>query len=66
MDASGYVMGAVLMKGGKLILYHSKMFHGGVFNYCTYNNDIFTLVQVVKKWKNYLMGKDTINIHTDH
>jgi hypothetical protein len=29
-NASGYVMGAVLMHTDKMILYHSKMFHGEV------------------------------------
>jgi len=31
--ASGYVMGVVLMHGGRLVYYHSKVFHGAVFNY---------------------------------
>jgi hypothetical protein len=44
--------------------YHSKMFHGGVLNYPTYDKEIYALVQVVKKWKKYLMGKGTI-IHID-
>jgi hypothetical protein len=64
-DASGYAMGAILMQGGKPICYHSEMFHGGVLNYPTYDKELYALVQVVKKWKHYLMGKETI-IHTDH
>jgi hypothetical protein len=64
-DASGYAMGVVLMQGGKSICYHSEMFHGGVLNYPTYDKELYALVQVVKKWKHYLMGKETI-IHTDH
>jgi hypothetical protein len=65
MDASGYAMGVVLMQGGKLVCYHFEMFHGGVLNYPTYDKELYALVQVVKKWKHYLMGKETI-IHTDH
>jgi hypothetical protein len=63
--ASGYSMGVVLMQGGGLIFYHFEVFHGVVINYPTYDKDIYTLVQAIKKWKNYLMGKDTI-IHIDH
>jgi hypothetical protein len=64
-DASGYAMGAVLMQGGRPICYHSEVFHGVVLNYPTYDKDLYALVQAIKKWKHYLMGKETI-IHTDH
>jgi hypothetical protein len=64
-NASGYAMGAVLMHGGRLICYHFEVFHRAVLNYPTYNKELYALVQVVEKWKHYLMGKDTI-IHTDH
>jgi hypothetical protein len=50
MDSSGYVMTAVLMQGNKSICYHYEMFHGGVLNYPTYDKELYTLVQTVKKW----------------
>jgi Ni,Fe-hydrogenase I cytochrome b subunit len=53
------------MQGGKLVFYHSKMFHGIVLNYHTYDKELYALVQNVKKWKHYLIGKETI-IHTNH
>jgi hypothetical protein len=65
IDASGYAMGAVPMQGGRLVCYHYELFHGAVLNYPTYDKELYTLVQVVKKWKHYLMGKETI-IHTNH
>ena len=34
-------------------------------NYPTYDKELYALVQSVKKWKHYLIGKETI-IHTDH
>ena len=64
-DASDYVMGAVLMLHGKSISFHSKNFNGVVTKYPTYDQELYALVQSVKKWKHYLMGKETI-IHTDH
>jgi hypothetical protein len=36
-----------------------------VINYPTYDKELYALVKSVKKWKHYLMGKETI-IHTDH
>jgi hypothetical protein len=64
-DASGYAMGAVLMQYRKRICYHSKTFNQVVVNYPTYDKELYALVQSVKKWKHYLLGKETI-IHTDH
>jgi hypothetical protein len=64
-DASGYAMGAVLMQQRKPICYHSETFSKVVINYPTYDKELYALVQSVKKWKHYLMGKETI-IHTDH
>jgi hypothetical protein len=65
IDVSGYAMGVVLMQGGMKICYHSEVFHGEVLKYPTYDKELYALVDVVKKWKHYLMGKETI-IHTDH
>jgi hypothetical protein len=64
-DASGYSMGAVLMQGGRPVCYHSEVFCGAILNYPTYNKDLYALVQAIKKWKHYIMGKETV-IHTDH
>ena len=62
---SGYAMGVVLMQGGRIVCYHSEVFHGEVLNYPTYDKELYAMVQVAKKWKHYLMGKETI-IHMDH
>jgi hypothetical protein len=59
-NASGYAMGAILMQGGRPICYHYEVFHAVVLNYPTYDKEIYALVQDVKKWKHYLMGKETI------
>ena len=58
-------MGAVLTQHGKPICYHSETFNLVVINYPTYDKELYALVQSVKKWKHYLMGKETV-IHTDH
>ena len=64
-DASDYAMGAVLLQHGKTISFHSEIFNGVVINYLMYDQELYALVQSVKKWKHYLMGKKTI-IHDDH
>lgn len=64
-DESDYTMGAALMQHGKPICYHSETFSSAIVNYPTYDKELYALVQSVKKWKHYLMGKETV-IHTDH
>ena len=57
-------MGESLMQHGKPIYFHSKTFNGAVINYPTYDNELYALVQNVKKWKHYFVGKEKI-IHID-
>jgi len=57
-------MGAVLMQHGKPSYFHSETF-GAVINYPTYDKELYTLLQSMKKWKHYLLGKEKI-IHNDH
>ena len=64
-DVSDYAMAAVLLQHGKPITFHFETFNGAVTNYPTYEKELYVLVQSVKKWKHYLIGKETI-IHTDH
>ena len=64
-DASDYAMGTVLLQHGNPIDFHSETFNGVVTNYHTYDKELYELVQSVKKWKQYLMGKEMI-VHSDH
>jgi hypothetical protein len=63
-DANGYAMGAVLMQYHKPICYHSENFNQAIVNYPTYDKELYALVQSVKKWRHFLLGKETI-MHTD-
>eukprot|EP00253_Pinus_taeda_P017619 PITA_17619 len=65
IDASNYAMGDVLMQQKKPICYHSEKFPQAMINYPTYDKELYALVQSMKKWKHYLIGKETI-IHVDH
>ena len=53
------------MQRGKPICYHFETFTNVVINYPNYDKELYVLVESMKKWKHYLMGKETI-IHTDH
>jgi hypothetical protein len=64
-DFIGYAMGEVFMQYRKLICYHFETLKQYVVNYATYDKEFYALFQSVKKWKHYLLGKETI-IHTDH
>jgi hypothetical protein len=64
-DDSGYTMGAILIQYHKPNCYHSETFNQVVVNYPTYDKELYALVQSVKKWDHYLLGKETI-IHTYH
>ena len=64
-DASDHSMGAILLQEGKPICYYYEKFIGAIFNYSTYGKEMYALVQVAKKWKHYLIGKEII-IHIDH
>lgn len=59
-DASEYAMGAVLMQHEKPICFHYETFTSTVVNYPTYDKELYALVQSVKKWKHYIMGKEKI------
>ena len=64
-DAIEYAMGAVLMQHKKPICFHSETFTLEEVKYPTYDKELYALVQSVKKWKHYIMGKETM-IHIDH
>ena len=63
--SSDYTMGAILLQHGKPISFNFENFNGIVINYHMYDKQLYALVKIVKKWKHYLMGKETI-IHNDH
>jgi hypothetical protein len=60
-DASNYAIGAVLLQHGKPICFHSETFNGVVINYPAYDKELYALVQIVKKWKHYFLGKKPLS-----
>jgi hypothetical protein len=64
-DASQHVIGAVLKQGGHPIAYHSETLAQAKQHYSTYDKEFYSLVQALKQWHHYILGKETI-LHTDH
>ena len=64
-DASGKGIGAILLQDGKAIAYHSEKFGGARVNYSTYDKELYAVVQALRVWRHYLMGREFI-IHTNH
>lgn len=64
IDVSG-CHGKKIMQGGRHVYYHFEIFHEVVLNYPTYEKELYSLFQVINKWKHYLIVKESI-IHIDH
>ena len=64
-DASQFAMGVVLKQGGHPVAYHSETFSQAKQNYSTYDKEFYALVQALRYWRHFLLGKETI-VHTDH
>ncbi len=64
-DASQFAIGAVLKQGGHPVAYHSEALADAKLMYSTYDKEFYSLVQALKQWRHYILGKETI-LHTDH
>jgi hypothetical protein len=63
-DASGRVIGAVLMQEGKPLAYLSQGLKGKSLFLSTYENELLALVMAVRKWWHYVLGQ-TFIVRTD-
>lgn len=64
-DASQFAIGFVLKQGGHPVAYHSEALADAKLMYSTYDKEFYNLVQALKQWRHYILGKETI-LHTDH
>ena len=64
-NAMYYSLGAVITQSGHPVAFHSKTFNNTVRRYSTYEKELYVIVQALKQWRHYILGKETI-ILTDH
>ena len=57
-DASNIVVGVVLSQEGKPIVFFSERLNETKIMYSTYDLELYSLVQALKKWRHYLLPKD--------
>jgi hypothetical protein len=56
-DASGFAIGAVLSQDNRLITYFSEKLNEAKVKYSTYDKEFYAIIQVLKKWRHYLVSK---------
>jgi len=64
-DASRVGIGVVLIQGGHPITYFSEKLKGPIFNYPTYDKELYAFICALQTWKLYLVTKEFV-IHIDH
>ena len=65
MDASDYALSVVITQSSHPIVFHSKSFSDTVRIYSTYEKKLYAIVQALKQWRHYILGKEIV-ILTDH
>jgi hypothetical protein len=64
-DVYDYVVDIFLTHHGHSVAYHSETLSDMVQKYPTYDKEMYSIVQVCRQCKHYILGKEMI-IHIDH
>jgi len=64
-DASDYQLGAVITQEGKPLAFYSRKMNKAQQNYTTGEQELLSIVETLKEFRNILLGQKVI-IHTDH
>jgi hypothetical protein len=56
-DASGQGLGCVLMQDGRVVAYASRQLWKHEEKYLTYDLELAVMVQALKIWRHYIIGK---------
>ena len=65
MDTSDYALDVVITQSGHPVTFHSETLSDIVRRYSKYEKEPYAIVQALKKWRHYILGKETV-ILTDH
>jgi hypothetical protein len=64
-DASDYQLGLVIMQDGKALAFYSQKFNNVQCNFTTGKQELLSIVEMLKEFKNILLGQQII-VHTYH
>ena len=57
VDASGFVIGVVLMQNDQLVAYYSQVLGQRAHLKSTYEKELMAIVLAITKWRSYLLGR---------
>ena len=66
VDASDEAIGGVLMQEGKAVCFTSHTLNDAEKQYAHIEKECLAIVTCMRKWHQYLFGKQNIIVHTDH
>jgi hypothetical protein len=65
-DASGFAIGSVLSQDDRSITYFSEKMNEVNIEYSTYDKEFYAVIQVLKKWRHYLVPKEFVLYNDNH